>query len=334
MSPSRSVVLLSALVALSACASGGGGGGTTTPVTPPPASPPTPPTPPATPYASNCGATPQAITCWSGFYNTGQFSIQQLQSDQGGASFEAVSVDNRKTARTDDDLYVLTNMSGVGQPYRYYDTPVAKTDGLGRIRVGANYGRDGVTGDHLPGDGSTLTLYDITNVLQGGLDYVQLGSITRAGAVGAPTYFAAGPSLLPPKLPATGTAKFDGGARGAYVTSGGAVYSTLSDITLTADFGAAAITGATSNVFVTDTSGAAVFAPKDLSFTFAGKIEVNAVYGPRFDGTATGTNATGTVSGAFYGEKNLAPAEVGMNYKLTDTGGGVLVGVGGLKRNP
>lgn len=333
MSPARSVVLLAAMLVLSACASGGGGGGTS-PVTPPPATPPKAPTPPTTPYASNCGATPSAVTCWGGAINTGQFGLQQLQTDQGGALFEFIDFDNRKTTRTDDDVYILGNFSGVGPAYRYYDTPVTKTDGLGRIRVGANYRRDGVTGEHFPGDGSTLTLYEITNVLQGGLDYVQLGSVTSAGGTGAPTYFAVGPALLPPKLPSTGTAKFDGGARGSYVTGGGAVYSTLGDITLTADFGAGAVTGAASNFFVTDAAGAAAFAPKDLNFSFTGKIEVSPVFGPRFDGTATGTNATGKVSGAFYGEKNQAPAEIGMNYKLTDTSGGTLVGVGGLKRNP
>jgi hypothetical protein len=333
MSPARSVVLLSVLMALSACAGGGGGGGGTPPVTPP-TSPPKPPTPPATPYASSCATTPNALTCSAGSVGTGQFTIQQLQTDQGGLPFDYVSLDNRKTLKTDDDLYVFANVSGAGAIYRYYDTPTAKTDGLGRIRTGANYGRDGVTGAHLPGDGTTLTLYDISNVLQGGLDYVQLGSLSSAGSTKVPTFFAMGQGLLPPRLPTTGTAKFDGGARGAYTTGAGAVYSTLSDVTLTADFGKSSVSGSASNFYVVDSAGAAAFSPKDLNFSFTGAIEVNPVYGPRFDGTATGTNATGTVSGAFYGEKNQTPAEIGMNYKLTDTSGGTLIGVGGLKRNP
>jgi hypothetical protein len=331
----RSVVLVAAMLALSACAGGGGGGGgggPTTPVTPP--TPPKAPTPPATPYASNCAATPGALTCSGGSLGTGQFTIQQMQTDQGGLSFDYVSLDNRKTPATDDDLYVFANTSGAGVIYRYYDTPTVKTDGLGRIRTGANYGRDGITGAHLPGDGSTLTLYDISNVLQGGLDYVQLGSLSSAGSTKAPTYFVMGSGLQRPLLPTTGTAKFDGGARGSYTTSAGAVYSTLSDLTLTADFAKASVSGSASNFYVLDSAGAAAFAPKDLNFSFTGAIENNAVYGPRFDGSATGTNATGTVSGAFYGQPGQAPAEVGMNYKLTDTGGGTLVGVGGLKRNP
>lgn len=336
MSLTRSVVLVAALLALSACASGGGGSApppVTPPVTPP-ATPPKPPAPSATPYASNCASTPSALTCWGGFYGTGEFMIQQLQSNQGGAWFEAISFSNNKTPQTDDDRYVLSNLSGAGIPYAYYDTPVATTDGLGRIRVGANYRRDGITGERLPGDGSTLTLYDIANVLQGGLDYVQLGSVTAAGATGAPAYFVVGPSLRQPTLPTTGTAKFDGGARGSYVTGSGAVYSTLSDVTLTADFAKASVSGAASNFYVTDSTGAAAFAPKELGFTFTGAIENNRVYGPRFDGAATGATMSGTVSGAFYGESGQAPAEVGMSYKLTDTAGGVLVGVSGLKRNP
>lgn len=300
-------------------------------VTPTP--PPKPPAPPATPYASNCATTPNAVTCSGGSLGTGAFTIQQLQADQGGFAFDYISLDNRKTTRTDDDLYVLANTRGAGVIYRYYETPTTKIDGLGRIRVGANYGRDGVTGAQLPGDGTTLTLYDIANVLQGGLDYVQLGSLSSAGGTGAPSYFAMGQGFLQPTLPATGTAKFDGGARGSYVTGAGVVYSTASDITLTADFAKASVAGSASNFYVMDSTGAA-FAPKDLNFSFSGAIETNRVYGPRFDGTATGTNATGTVSGAFYGERGGPPVEVGMGYKLTDTAGGVLAGVGGLKRNP
>jgi len=328
----RSVVLVAAMLALSACAGGGGGsggGGPTTPVTP--STPPKAPTPPATPYASNCSATPNAITCWAGPLNRGDYSLQELQAGRTGP-FEGVIFDNKKTPQTDDDTYVLMNDIS-GPLYRYYDTPKATTDGLGRIRVGANYYRDGVTGEHGPGDGTVLTLYDITNVLQGGLDYVQLGSVGKSGGAVAPAFFALGSGYFRPTLPTTGTAKFDGGARGAYTTTAGAVYSTLSDMTLTADFAKASVSGSASNFYVLDSSGAAAFAPKDLNFSFTGAIAVDAVYGPRFDGTATGTNATGTVSGAFYGQPGQAPAEIGLTYKLTDTGG-TLVGVGGLKRNP
>lgn len=335
MSPMRSVVVLAAALALSACAGGGGGSPPVTPpVTPPPATPPKAPTPPATPYSSNCATTPNALTCSKGGIGTGEFNIQQMQADQGGFKFTFAVLNNLKTPQTDDDRYVLANDAGAGIIYRYYETPLAKIDGLGRIRVGANYGRDGVTGGSLPGDGTTLTLYDIANVLQGGLDYVQLGSLTTPGATGAPAYFAMGQSFQQPRLPTTGTAKFDGGARGSYVTGAGAVYSTLSDLTLTADFAKASVSGSASNFYVVDSAGAAAFAPKELNFNFSAAIETSAVWGPRFDGTATGTNATGTVSGAFYGERNQAPAEIGMNYKLTDTSGGTLVGVGGLKRNP
>jgi hypothetical protein len=344
MSLTRSVVLLAALV-LSACASGGGGGGVggggvgggggpvTPPVTPPPATPPKAPTPPATPYASTCASTPNAITCWGGFYNLGDFTLQELHASTGGPSFDYVAFDGKKTQRTDDDQWVFYYF-GVAVDYRYYDTPVAKTDGLGRIRTAANYRRDSVTGDHFPGNGSVLTLYDISNVLQGGLDYVQLGSLTPAGASAIPTYFAVGSGYSRPTLPTTGTAKFDGGARGSYVTGAGALYSTLSDVTLVADFGKAVINGSASNFYVLDPAGAAAFAPKELNFSFTGTIETDRVYGPRFSGAATGTNATGAASGAFYGQPGQTPAEIGMSYKLTDTSGGTLIGVGGLKRNP
>ena len=323
------------MLALSACAGGGGsGGGSTGPTTPVTPVPPKPPAPPAQPYASSCAATPNALTCSGGSLGTGALTLQEKQLQGSTPAFEFIAFDNRKTTRTDDDQYVLGNFRGAGAIYIYYDTPLAKTDGLGLIRVGANYGRDGVTGARLPGDGSTLTLYDITNALQGGLDYVQLGSLTLANQTGAPAYFAVGAGLTQPLLPTTGSAKFDGGARGAYVASTGAVYNTLSDITLTADFANASVSGSASNFYVTDAAGAAAFAPRDLNFSFSGSIATNGVFGPRFAGTAAGANLSGTVNGAFYGETGKSPAEIGMNYKLTDTGGGTLVGVGGLKRNP
>lgn len=331
----RSFILAVAMLALSACAGGGGsGGGSTGPTTPVTPVPPKPPAPPAQPYASSCATTPNALTCSGGSVGTGAFTLQELQLEGGTPGFEFIAFDNRKTTRTDDDQYVLGNFRGAGAVYIYYDTPTAKTDGLGRIRVGANYGRDGVTGDHLPGNGSILTLYDITNVLQGGLDYVQLGSVTLANSTGAPSYFAVGAGLAQPLLPTTGSAKFDGGARGTYVASTGAAYNTLSDITVTADFTKASVTGSASNFYVTDSAGAAALAPRDLNFSFSGTVITTSVYGPRFAGTATGSGLSGTVNGAFYGERGMAPAEIGMNYKLTDTGGGTLVGVGGLKRNP
>lgn len=331
----RSVVLVAAMLALSACAGGGGRGGGGPGPTPPvtPAPPPKPPAPPATPYASNCGTTPNAITCWGGPLGRGDFGLQEMQFNTGGSAFEAVFFDNKNTQRTDDDQWVF-NYFSAAVIYRYYDTPMPATDGLGRIRVGANYGRNGVTGEHTPGDGTILTLYDITNVLQGGLDYVQLGSLAKPGTPGAPGYFAVGSGYSRPVLPTTGTAKFDGGARGAYVTSTGAVYSTLSDMTLTADFAKASVTGAASNFYVTDSTGAAALAPRDLNFNMSGAITVDPVFGPRFAGTASGTNMSGTVNGAFYGQPGQAPAEIGLSYKLTDTAGGALTGVGGLKRNP
>ena len=332
----RSIILTAAMLALSACAGGGGGGATgpTTPVTPVPPVPPKPPAPPTQSYASSCTASPNALTCSGGSTGTGAFGLQERQLEGGTPAFEFIAFDNRKTTRTDDDQYVLGNFRGAGALYTYYDTPVSKTDGLGLIRVGANYGRDGITGARLPGDGSTLTLYDITNVLQGGLDYIQLGSLTLANTTGAPSYFAVGAGLMQPLLPTTGLAKFDGGARGAYVTGAGAVYNTSSDITLTADFAKASVTGSASNFYVTDAAGAAAFAPRDLNFSFSGTIATSGVFGPRFAGAATGVSLSGTVNGAFYGETGKSPAEVGMNYKLTDPSGGTLVGVGGLKLNP
>jgi hypothetical protein len=199
---------------------------------------------------------------------------------------------------------------------------------LGPVRTGSNIVRDPFSGESNPGDGSVLTLFDITNVLQGGLDYIQLGRLSPTFTGRALDYFVVGQPLAV-AMPTSGSARFDGGTRGAYISASGTTISTSSDITLNANFATGAITGSTSNFYAVDATGAAVFTPHDLGFNFTA-----AISGSRFGGTATSSTMSGVVNGGFFGETGQPPVEAGLTYSLTETGGGgTMIGVGGLKKN-
>jgi hypothetical protein len=321
----RLFFVLAAMMAVSACASGGGGGGGV--VTPPVVPPVTPPTP----YASNCTATPGAISCST----TGQF---QLLGPQAGlradgtvttSTFDFFSIQRKGSATLfDEDTYVLANFASASLIYHYYKGFQNKDDGLGPVRVGGEYRSDGF-GNLLPVASGSMTLFDITNVLQGGLDYVQLGEVAPNPVYGAYDFFAVGRYPATPSMPTTGSARYDGGTRGVYVNGSNVAFSTASDVTMTANFGSGAVSGSTSNFKMVNAAGAAVTAPAGLAFTFNGNIA-----GAAFTGTASNAGMTGDVRGAFYGEPNGAPVEVGLSYNLgSTTGGGSMMGVGGLKKN-
>ncbi len=322
----RSFFVLAAMMAVSACASGGGGGGGG--VTPPVVPPVTPPPPP---YASNCTTTPGAISCTT----TGQFQLlgpqASLRADGTVTTdaFDYFSI-QRKGSGTlfAEDTYVLANFGLVSLFYHYYKGFESKNDGLGPVRVAGEYRHDGF-GNLLPVASGSMTLFDITNVLQGGLDYVQLGKVAPNPINGAYTFFAVGRYPATPSMPTTGSARYDGGTRGIYVDGANTAFSTASDVTMTANFGTGAVNGSTSNFKMVNAAGAAVTAPAGLAFTFNGNIA-----GASFAGTASNAGMTGNVSGAFYGEPNGAPVEAGLSYNLgSATGGGSMMGVGGLKKN-
>lgn len=336
MSLMRSLIVLAVAAALSGCAGGGGGGGVVTPPVTPPVTPtpPKPPAPPAVPYASSCTWTPNALSCSTGVFGLGKINLQGREiaygvDRNGGTSdfpFQGLQLDNRGTSQISDDRYVF-DYSGASVNYKIYQDLERKNDALGPVRTGPNIVLDLFSGAPRPGDGSVLTLYDITNVLQGGLDYVQLGSISPTVTGRAMTFFYAGQPQV--AMPTTGSARFDGGTRGAYINASGGTISTASDITLTANFAAGSIAGSTSNFYAADANGVAVFPPHDLGFNFTATIA-----GSAFSGTATSSTMSGTVNGAFYGEALGSPAEAGLAYRLTETtGGGTMVGVGGLKKN-
>lgn len=316
----RSFFVLAAMMAVSACASGGGG------VTPPVVPPVTPPTP----YASNCTTTPGAISC----IKTGTL---QMDGPQIGLRFDSTvstyTFDNFQIYRKDalpqiaQETWVLGFLGGASVIYKYYADFESKNDGLGPVRVGKSYIND--IGGLKPGGTGALTLFDITNVLQGGLDYVQLGEVAPNPVNGAYTFFAVGRTAATPVMPNTGSARYDGGTRGIYVDGANTTFSTASDVTMTANFGTGAVNGSTSNFKMVNAAGGAVTAPAGLAFTFNGNIA-----GSKFTGTASNAGMTGNVSGAFYGEPNGAPVEAGLSYNLNSaTGGGSMMGVGGLKKN-
>lgn len=299
--------------------SGGGDGGVVTP-------PPPPPTPP---YASNCTTTPGALSCQTGAIAVNGPQTGVRADGVPASSFDGMQIDRKGTTATSDDVYSFRFIGGVAVIDKFYTNPQTGNDGLGPIRTAANVVRDFTGTSFVAGDSSTLTLYDITNVLEGGLDYVQLGKVAPNPINGAYTFFAVGRSPSTVVMPTTGSARFDGGTRGAYINAAGTSYSTASDVILTANFGTGAITGSTSNFRMINSSGATVAPPSSLDFNFSANIA-----GSTFNGTASGASMTGSVNGAFYGPSGGAPVEAGLAYRLTGTaGGGTLVGVGGLKKN-
>jgi len=311
---SISLVAFAAGISVSAC--GGGGGGTGGGVV-------TPPTPPA-PYASNCSTTPTALSCQSGSIRVEGPQVG-VRSDgvSTNSAFQLFTIDRRGTSATSDDIYTFRNIEGVAVVDRFYTNPQTRTDALGNIRVATNVARN-INGDFVTGDSSTLTLYDITSVLQGGLDYVQLGRISPNPANGAYTYFAVGQIPSVTIMPTTGTAQYQGGTRGEYINGAGVSYATASDLSLTANFGTGAVTGSASNFRMIDVNNASVTPPYNLNFSMSATIS-----GTSFSGSATGSAMTGSVDGAFYGASS--PTEAGIGFSLNDTGGAKLVGVGGAR---
>ncbi|WP_292226936.1 hypothetical protein, partial [Brevundimonas sp.] len=133
------------------------------------------------------------------------------------------TIDRRGTSDTSDDVYSFRNLDGASVIDKHYTNPQSRNDGLGSVRVATNVVRD-INGAFVPGDSSTLTLYDITSVLQGGLDYVQLGRISPNPVGGAYTYFAVGQAPAAILMPSTGSAQYEGGTRGQYVDGAGVSY--------------------------------------------------------------------------------------------------------------
>lgn len=311
-----SLVALAAGISLSACGGGGGGsigGGVVTP-----------PTPPA-PYASNCSTTPAALSCQSGSIQVeGPQVGVRFDGAPTNSAFQQFTIDRRGTSQTSDDIYTFRNLAGVAVVDKYYTDLQSRTDALGNVRVATNVVRN-ISGDFVPGDSSTLTLYDITSVLQGGLDYVQLGRISPNPANGAYTYFAVGQTPSATIMPTTGTAQYQGGTRGEYINGAGVSYATASDLSLTANFGAGSVTGSASNFRMIDANNASVTPPFNLNFNISATLS-----GASFSGSATGSAMTGSVDGAFYGAGS--PTEAAIGFSLNETGGGgKLVGVGGAR---
>lgn len=239
--------------------------------------------------------------------------------------FEGMIIEPRG-AQPQDDIYTFARY-GAGYIEKHYTDFVASTDGLGRIRTASNVIFN-PSGQSQLGDGSKLTLFDIANVLQGGLDYVQLGKISPSTAGGLSVFFATGQPMNAGTIPTTGSARFDGGTRGTYINGAGTAYETSSDITMTADFGAGQVSGSTSNFKMIDANGAVATPSHSLNFDFSGNIVSTSIVG-----TATGSHMTGEITGMFHGERNGPPVEASVIYRLDETGGGgVLIGAGGLRK--
>lgn len=314
----NSCAVAAAALMATACAGGGGGGGGGGIVTPPP-----PPPPP--PYASNCTTTPGALSCQTGaMAGFGSWFSTNASGAYATTPFAKATIDVGSRTDVQDDLYVLSIWVSATDSYidHNYSSFQASQDGLGRIRTGAS-----VASSTAAADGSTLTLFDITNVLNGGLDYVQLGMVPTSGQNAVTNYFALGPRLLGSSMPQTGTAEFKGGTRGSYTSAAGARYQTAGDVSLTANFGVDSVEGSASNFKFLNASGAVVTAPADLDFDFVGRISVSTI-----SAVATGQNMSGAIRGAFYGEPSGPPVEAGVTYFLTGPDGSSMIGAGGLKK--
>lgn len=324
---SRKCLFASAVAAasavLAACGGGGGGGGTGGGAV-------TPPLPPPSPYASNCVTTPDALSCRADRLElSGAGAVVHTASSRGVTRFETVFVTRNDPSRIDDDLVNFVSGAGVVTFSETYTHFQAGRDGLGRIRTGRHVNTiTDIHGQVIPGsNGNTITLFDVENVLNQGLDYVQLGRVESGETRGTHTYFAVGRTTHPTLMPATGSARYSGATRGTYQTRGGAIYQTAAELNMNADFASGQISGSTASTKMIDADGAVVAAPSNLNFNFTASIN-----GVDFTGAASSSSMSGTVSGRFHCAPGGAPTEVGLAYSLDEAGGGRHVGAGGAKR--
>ncbi len=89
---------------------------------------------------------------------------------EGGVVYEAVFFSRENTARIDDDRHSFWNGAGASALRLMYTNFQASNDGLGRARTGTNVVND-LFGQPIPGDNSRMTLFDIVNAVEVGLDY-------------------------------------------------------------------------------------------------------------------------------------------------------------------
>lgn len=187
-----------------------------------------------------------------------------------------------------------------------------------------------------------MYVYDLSSVLSGSLDYVQLTSVRghirdRDWNIVPDIYFvgfsAAGNIVDAADMPGAGSASFVGKTAGVYASAAGALYLTGSDLTLSADFGTGSITGAATNFFAKDYNypNPSASLSELLDFNFTGSITSGT---PLFTATASsatgGLGLTGNITGAFFGPDDEAPEEVGLAYQLGAPGGGAFMAGAGV----
>lgn len=245
---------------------------------------------------------------------------------ESARAFFVFDIDGKLTADRSDDRYIYSveAISTIASTLTGFTT---YADALGTARQAEGFSPS------VPN--SRVDIFEVQNVLQGGLDYLQIGRITGSLSVGTSgtSYFAHGREVSPSQLPTTGSGTFRGGTRGDYIDASGATFRTASDISLTLDFAARTLNGSATNFRAITPGGAPYTPPSSLDFTF------NAAMGAMgFTGTATNGAMQGRVDGILGGRPGAVPEEIGMSYSLTTGGlpnqGPLMYGAGGLRRIP
>lgn len=179
--------------------------------------------------------------------------------------------------------------------------------------------------------------------MSGALDFVQIAAYDReTSASGAEDAFIIfGRQTASADMPTTGGAQYAGSTRGIYVTGDtGTLYTTASDINLSANFASGAVSGQATNFKLMNGAGALVTRPEKLDFLYSGSIASGA---STFSGTALsafpsgsgGLGLTGGVQGAFFGATGQSPDEAGLAYQLgTPANGAFMSGGAALGRQP
>ncbi|MBI1686822.1 transferrin-binding protein-like solute binding protein [Caulobacter hibisci] len=287
------------------------------------------------PAEASCATAPGQIACATSALTLSGASTSTTASsstatdrriDAAGSAISVTFTPGDPTTTTDDRYTVRYGPSGYESTYQGLSTV---NDGLSSYRRAVQT---------VGGRGEALYLMDINNVFASSLDYVQLVSFERdLGTSAQLAFLNVGAQTAASSMPTTGTGKFEGETRGTlFLGQGSGLYTTASDIEMTANFATGAVSGSTFNFRTRDQSGNLNTLANNPDFTFSASIASGT---STFSGSATQSGfgggaqpMTGTVQGGFYGP---GAAEAGLAYSLQSSSGNAwMQGAAVLGRKP
>ena len=306
------------------------------------------PNPPTTPTPTTPGCIQAACLATATTFSGPSTQVAVLNAHPGVASpigsanidnvlsGVSVTVDPGATSAASDDIYTVRYAAhGVNYTQAFTGAGASGPDGFGgqaKLVQGSQNGLD-----------ASFLVYDVSTVLSGALDFVQIAAYDReTSANGAEDAFIIfGRQTAPANMPTTGSAQYVGSTRGIYVTGDtGTLYTTASDITLSANFGTGAVSGQATSFKLMNSAGALVTRPEKLDFLYSGSIASGTSMFSggalsAFPGSAGGLGLTGGVQGAFFGAAGQSPEEAGLVYQLgTPANGAFMSGGAALGRQP